>query len=116
VEGFSPQEADMIPEYRDDEVRNSVVIPVGVKEAVRKSCLDQDFRKRLVGQPTAILRTEGVDLPPGIEVEVLEDTDEILHLVLPFNTMVSKAELSDAELASVVGGGRRIPGSKSMYS
>jgi hypothetical protein len=106
----------MVPEYRDDELRSSVVISVGVKEAVRKSCLDQRFKDRLLGRPTQTLRSEGFDLPPGIEVEVLQDSDELLHLVLPFKAMLSEVELSDAELASVVGGGRRIPGSKSMYS
>ena len=106
----------MIRDYQDDELRNSVVLPASVKEAVRKSCLDQGFKNRLQGQPNATLRTEGYDLPPGVEVEVLEDTDAVLHLVLPFNAMSSKAELSDADLASVVGGGRKIPTSKSTYS
>jgi hypothetical protein len=106
----------MVPEYRDDELRNSVVIPVGVKEAVRKSCLDQRFKDRLLGRPTQTLRSEGFDLPPGIEVEVLQDYDEVLHLVLPFNAMPSEVELSDKQLASVVGGGRKTASAKTMYS
>jgi hypothetical protein len=98
----------MIREYRNDELRNSVVLPVIVKEAVRKSCEDQDFKKHLLSQPGETLRTEGGDLPAGIEVEVLQDTDEVLHLVLPFNSAPSKAELYDAQLASIVGAaGRR---------
>ena len=106
----------MTEEYRDDELRNSVALPPSVKEAVRKSCRDTAFRSRLVGQPTDTLRAEGYDLPPGVQVEVLQDTDEVLHLVLPFPEISSHAELSDAALATVVGGGRRIPGSKSSYS
>jgi hypothetical protein len=106
----------MIREYRDEELRDSVILPVSIQEAVTKSCLDQRFKDRLLGQPTETLRIEGFDLPPGVEVEVLQDSDDVLHLVLPFNPMASKVELSDAELASVVGGGRRIPSSKSSYS
>ena len=106
----------MIREYQDHELRDSVVLPSSVKEAVRKSCLDRNFKDRLLEQPTDTLRTEGFDIPPGVEVEVLEDSDELLHLVLPFNGMSSGVELSDAKLASVVGGGRKIPTSKSMYS
>ena len=106
----------MLREYRDDELRNSVILPVSVQEAVRKSCLDQNFKDRLLGQPTETLRTEGFDMPRGVEVEVLEDTDAVLHLVLPFNAMFSKAELSDAELSSVVGGGRKVPTGQSQYS
>ena len=106
----------MIRDYQDDELRNSLALPSSVQEAVRKSCLDQSFKNRLLGQPTETLRTEGFDMPPGVEVEVLEDSDEVLHLVLPFNALSSTAELSDKELASVVGGGRKIPTSKSTYS
>ena len=106
----------MTGEYRDDELRNSVVLPPSVKEALRKSCQDASFRSRLAGQPSETLRAEGYDIPPGVEVEVLQDTDEVLHLVLPFNAMASKVELSDAQLASVVGGSHKTATSKSMYS
>ena len=103
-------------EYRDDELRDSVALPLAVKVALRKSCGDTTFRTRLVGQPTETLRAEGCELPPGVQVEVLQDTDEVLHLVLPFNAMSSHAELSDAALATVVGGGRKTSTGKSMYS
>jgi hypothetical protein len=103
-------------EYRDNELRDSVHLPFGVKEALTKSCLDQTFKNRLLVRPTETLRIEGYSLPPGIEMEVLQDTDEVLHLVLPFNAMSSKAELSDKELASIVGGGRKSETAKSMYS
>jgi len=106
----------MVREYRDDELRNSVLLPDGVREAVRKSCLDPSFKNLLLGQPAETLRTEGVDMQAGMEVEVLQDTDEVLHLVLPFNGMPSTFELSDAQLAAVVGGGRKTATSKSMYS
>ena len=102
--------------YRDDELRDSVVLPESVQGAVTKCCLDQSFKNRLLGRPTETLRAEGFDMAPGIEVELVEDTDEVLHLVIPFNASSTKAELSDSELASVVGGGRRIPTSKSSYS
>ena len=106
----------MVREYRDEELRSSVVVPVGVANAVRKSCLDRQFKDRLQEQPAETLRAEGYHVPPGMEVEVLQDTDETLHLVLPFNAMSSKTELSDAELSSVVGGGRKTSTGKSMYS
>jgi hypothetical protein len=97
----------MIRDYRDDELRDSVAFPISVKEAIRKSCLDQGLKNRLLSQPTETLRSEGFDLPPGVEVEVLEDTDNVVHLVLLFNAMSSGTELSDALLATIVGGGRK---------
>src|SRR5689334_11517757 len=87
-------EARMNREYRDDELRGSVLLPGGVQEAVRKSCVDPGFKKRLLGQTIETLRTEGFDVEAGIEVEVVQDTAEVLHLVLPFNAMASKPELS----------------------
>jgi hypothetical protein len=103
-------------DYHDDELRDSVVLPASVQKAVRKSCLDRRFKDRLLDHPTDTLRREGYDLPPGIKVEVLQDSDEVLHLVLPFNAMSSHVELSDAELASVVGGSHKTATAKSMYS
>lgn len=106
----------MIRNYQNDELRGSVVLPVGVKEAVTKSCVNLRFKDRLMGQPTETLRTGGYDLPPGVEVEVVQDTDDVLHLVLPFNATASEVELSDSQPAAVVGGGRKTATSKSMYS
>ena len=39
----------MLRDYRDDELRGSVVFPVSVKEAIRKSCLDDNFKNHLLG-------------------------------------------------------------------
>ena len=47
---------------------------------------------------------------------MLQDSDEVLHLVLPFNAMPSEVELSDKQLASVVRGGRKTASAKTMYS
>ena len=106
----------MIRAYRDDELRDSVALPVSVKAAVRKSCLDRGFNDRLTAQPTETLRAEGFATAPGVEVELLQDTDEVLHLVLPFNGVSAEVELSNEKLASVVGGGRPTSTGKSMYS
>jgi hypothetical protein len=106
----------MLRDYRDDELRGSVVFPVSVKEAIRKSCLDDNFKNHLLGQPTETLRSGDFNLPPGVEVEVLQDTDEVVHLVLPFNAMSSETELSDALLASIVGGGRKTTTAMSGFS
>ena len=103
-------------EYLDDELRDSLEFPVSIKGAIRKSCQDQKFKSLLLSQPTETLKAEGWDLPSGVEVEVLQDTDEVLHLVLPFNGISSETELSDAQLASVAGGARRTSGSRSMFS
>jgi len=43
-----------------------------------------------------MLRAEGVSVPQGVEVRILEDTDKVLHVVVPMKP--SKQELSEEQL------------------
>ena len=103
-------------DYSDDDLRNSLDFPVSVKAALLKSCADQKFKERLLSKPTETLRGEGHALAADVGVEVVQDTDTIVHLVLPFNRLATERELSDADLASVTGGAKRRPGSRNDYS
>jgi len=47
------------------------------------------------------LKAEGIDVPAGIKVTVLENTDKQFHLVLPHQPT---GELSDEALDGVAGG------------
>lgn len=67
---------------------------------VANSWSDADFRAQLVADPTATLKANGVDVPEGKRVVVVEDSDTEFHIVLP----TRPAELSDEELDSVAGG------------
>lgn len=62
---------------------------------------DAAFKARLLADPAAVLREEGVEVPAGIQLRVLEDTAQEVHLVIP----VRPAELSDEALDNVAGGG-----------
>lgn len=44
---------------------------------------DAEFKKRLVKDPAAVLTENGVALPEGVKLKVVEDTADVLHLVLP---------------------------------
>lgn len=50
---------------------------------VKKAVHDAATRERLLQFPTQVLAEAGVVLPDGMEVEVLENTDRVIHLVLP---------------------------------
>ncbi len=69
-------------------------------EIVARSWDDPDFRATLLADPAATLAASGFAAPEGKRVVVVEDTDEVIHLVLP----VQPAELSDEELDAVAGG------------
>ena len=68
---------------------------------VAKAWRDPAFKAELIANPAAALKAEGIDVPAGMTVTVVENTDKLFHLVLP---PVLSDELSDEALAVVAGG------------
>ena len=78
-------------------------------QVVGQAWADDSFKQRLFANPTATLKEYGVDMPAGLQVKVLEDTEEvpentgtIVHLVLPARP--SDEDLLEEELVGGVGG------------
>jgi len=44
---------------------------------------DENYKKRLMGDPVALLKEEGIDLPAGMSLRVVEDTPNLRSIVLP---------------------------------
>lgn len=74
-----------------------------MQEIISKAWMDEGFKKRLLADPSATLKGEGVEVPPGLEVRMVENTDKVFHLVLLQKP--SNAELSDEQLDNAAGGG-----------
>jgi len=72
-----------------------------INNILAKCWADASFKQQLLADPTAALKAEGIEIPAGYTVRVLENTDKVLNYILPPNP---NAELSDAELESVAGG------------
>jgi len=68
---------------------------------VAKAWRDPAVKAELIANPAAALKAEGIDVPAGMTVTVVEDTDKQFHLVLP---PVPTDELSDEALDAVAGG------------
>ena len=68
---------------------------------IAKAWRDPAFKAELIANPAAALKAEGIDVPAGMAVTVLENTDKHFHLVLP---SVPSDALSDNELDAVAGG------------
>ena len=68
---------------------------------VAKAWRDPAFKAELIANPAAALKAEGFDVPAGMTVTVVENTDKLFHLVLP---PVPSDELSDEALDAVAGG------------
>ena len=71
-------------------------------QIVARAWADDKFKQRRLADPGAVLKENGVAVPGGWTVKVVENTDTVCNLVLPGKP---KGELTDAELQSVAGGG-----------
>jgi hypothetical protein len=71
------------------------------RRVVARAWSDPAFKAKLLADPHAALAMVGVPLAAGKTVRVVEDTDQIFHLVLPPRPA---GELSDAELEYAAGG------------
>ena len=65
---------------------------------------DAEYKKALVADPRKVVSMQlGQDLPDALAIKVVEDTAEVMHMVLPY-APAEGAELSDADLEMVAGG------------
>ena len=53
------------------------------QQIVAKAWANPVYHQRLLRDPKGTLRSEGVELAEGIEVQVLEDTPTLVHFVVP---------------------------------
>jgi hypothetical protein len=72
-----------------------------IGKIIAKAWRDPAFKAELIANPAAALKAEGVDVPDGMAVTVLENSDNQFHLVLP---PVPTGELSDEALVVVAAG------------
>ncbi|HEX7550863.1 MAG TPA: NHLP leader peptide family RiPP precursor [Candidatus Methylomirabilis sp.] len=72
-------------------------------EIVSKCWKDAEFKKRFVSDPNSVLREHQIEVPAGVQLKVVENTDKVVHFTLP--AAPTAAELSDAQLEKAAGGG-----------
>ena len=76
-------------------------------QLVAQAWADQKFKQRLLDDPKAVLREQGIKVPAGVEVRVVEPTDKLLYFVLPPKP-ADAGELTSSQLTGVAGGDIRI--------
>jgi len=52
-------------------------------KVIAKAWSDASFKEKLLADPRAVLEAEGISVPPGVDVKVVEQTDKQLFFVLP---------------------------------
>ena len=64
---------------------------------------DEALKARLMSDPKAVLAEYGMDVPDGMDVKVVENADNCVHITMPAPPSGSM-ELSDEELSNAAGG------------
>jgi anti-anti-sigma factor len=72
-------------------------------ELIARSCLDKVFREEFINHPVEVLRREGIQVPQGLIVKVIENTDNCFHVVLP-GTVGTQTESWECERPSTTKG------------
>ena len=70
------------------------------QQLIAKCWADKAFKQRLLANPAETLKSEGVEVPEGVRVQVVENTAQVFNLVIP----ARPTALSDEELGGVAGG------------
>ena len=66
---------------------------------------DEALKQRFMSDPKAVLAEHGMDVPDGIDVNVVENTDTTLYITMPVKPSGSM-HLADDELSNAAGGER----------
>jgi len=74
-----------------------------IAKAIARAWTDQAYKAKLLNDPHAALSEVGVEVPAGITAQVVENTNDTQHLVLPV-APVEAGEMSVEDLEKVAGG------------
>lgn len=54
-----------------------------IGQVITKAWNDESFKQRLLTDTMAVLKEEGVDVPAGLEVRAVENTEKLVHMIIP---------------------------------
>ncbi len=64
---------------------------------------DDALKARFMSDPKAVLAEHGINVPEGMNVNVVENSDNTVHITLPM-APAGSTELSDEEISAAAGG------------
>jgi len=73
-----------------------------MQQIIARAVDDAAFKQRLMADPAAVLNEEGLEVPAGLEVRVVENSQGELQVVLP--APLDSGDLSEKLLDSVAAG------------
>ena len=72
---------------------------------------DEALKARFMADPKAVLAEYDMPVPDSMDVKVVENTDDCVHITLPASP-AGDAEILDDELSNVAGAGACMGGAK----
>jgi len=54
-----------------------------ISRIVAKCWMDEDYKKHFVADPVKVLEDEGIEVPEGVKIRVLEDKPDERSFILP---------------------------------
>ena len=69
---------------------------------------DEALKARFMADPKAVLKEYNLDVPDGIDVKVVENADDCVHITLPAPPP-GDMELPDKELSNAAGASAIVP-------
>ncbi len=81
---------------------------MSIAKVIARAWRDSAYKAKLLSDPHAALAEAGLEVPAEIKLNVLEDTKDSTHLVLPAAPNKTNA-LSNDELEKIAGGDRIDP-------
>ena len=70
------------------------------QQIIAKCWADEAFKQQLMADPAGTLKQEGMEVPKGMTIQVVENTGQVFHLVIP----TRPTDLSDEALEGAAGG------------
>ena len=65
---------------------------------------NEKLKQRLIDIPPSLIREDGIEVCPWVDVRVVENTDKVTYLVLPPKPAEDLTELTSNQLTAVAGG------------
>ena len=80
-----------------------------IGQVITKAWNDDSFKQRLLADTMAVLKEEGVQVPAGLEVKAVENTEKLVHMIIPLKP-VSSEFLDETLLLIAQGSGFHVLG------
>lgn len=71
-----------------------------MNQIISQALSDEKFKAELIENPITTLKDNGIQVPLNMGIKVVQNTDKLFHLVLPYRS----SELTDTDLDNIAGG------------